>query len=347
MNKTTVYWICQIFGWFAFVFINAVFIGINNKASLNGYLSLVLLFILGLSFSHLYRNLIIRYRWLSVKTIALIPRFLLSSIFLGVITYAIGNIFNLIISFEKIQFNKSDIAGALNLSFIYLVWSLIYFLVNFIENYRKEEIKNLRYEASMNEIELNNLKSQLNPHFMFNAMNSIRALIDENPEKAKQALTQFSNILRNALKMGKTKLVSFAQELQLVKDYLAVESIRYEERLYVNFEIDDFSNEFEVPPMMLQTLVENAIKHGISTYAKGGFIHIKSIKENENLRIEITNTGILEKNNGTSTTGYGINNTKQRLHLIFGDSAKFSIEQTEENEVKCVLIIPPLKQMAV
>lgn len=347
MNKTTVYWICQVFGWFAFVFINAVFIGINNKASLNGYLSLFLLFVLGVGFSHLYRNLIIRFKWLSVKTIALIPRFLLSAIFLGVITYVIGSIFNSIISFEKIQFTKSDIAGALNLSFIYLVWSLIYFLVNFIENYRKEEIKNLRYEASMNEIELINLKSQLNPHFMFNAMNSIRALIDENPEKAKLAITQLSNVLRNALQMGKTKLVSFAQEIQLVKDYLAVESIRYEERLHIIYSIDDFSNEFMIPPMMLQTLVENAIKHGISKHAKGGFIHIKSIKENNNLRIEITNTGVLENNNSSASSGYGINNTQQRLQIIFGDSAKFSIKQTGENEVKCVLIIPPFKEMAV
>ena len=347
MNKTSVYWICQVFGWFAFVFINAVFIGISNEASLKGYLSLVLLFVLGVGFSHLYRNLIIRFKWLSVKTIALIPRFLLSAILLGVITYTIGIIFNSIISLEKIHFTKSDIIGMLNLSFIYLVWSLIYFLVNFIENYRKEEIKNLRYEASMNEIELNNLKSQLNPHFMFNAMNSIRALIDENPEKAKQALTQFSNILRNALQMGKTKLVSFAQEIQLVKDYLDVESIRYEERLHVTYSIDETSNEFKVPPMMLQTLVENAIKHGISKYSKGGFIHLKSIKENGNLRIEITNTGVLEKNNSSSSSGYGINNTEQRLHLIFGDTAKFSIEQTGENEVKCVLIIPPFRDIAV
>jgi two-component system, LytTR family, sensor kinase len=340
LNKKTVYWICQIFGWFAFVFINAVFIGINNEASLTGYLSLLLLFVLGISFSHLYRNLIIRFKWLSVKTIALIPRFLLSAIVLGGITYFIGSIFSSLINLQEITFAKSDIAGALNLSFIYLVWSLIYFLVNFIENYRKEEIKNLRWEAAISEIELNKLKSQLNPHFMFNAMNSIRALIDENPDKAKQALTQFSNVLRNVLQMGKTKIVPFAQELQLVKDYLEVESIRYEERLYVTYEIDEESNKFQIPPMMLQTLVENAIKHGISKYAKGGFILLKTQVINNFLEINIINTGIYQVTELSENKGYGVNNTQQRLQLIFGDNAQFKIEQWKENEVKCYLKIP-------
>lgn len=342
MNKTSVYWICQIFGWFAFVFVNAVFIGINNEANIEGYLSLLLLFLLGVSFSHLYRTVIIRYKWLSVKTTALIPLFIFSALVLGFLTYFIGVIFNSIISFEKIHFTKSEIVGALNLSFIYLVWSLIYFLINFIENYRKEEIKNLRFEASMNEIELNKLKSQLNPHFMFNAMNSIRALIDENPEKSKQALTQFSNVLRNALQMGKTKLVPFSQEIQLVKDYLDVESIRYEERLQVNYNLDDASNEFEIPPMMLQTLVENAIKHGISKFAKGGYIKVCSVVENNMLKITITNTGNLSDNNINETKGYGLNNTKQRLHLLYGDKATFKIEQTGDNEVACTLIIPKI-----
>ncbi len=343
MNKTAVYWICQILGWFAFVFINAVFLRISKDASHVSYLSLFILFLLGILLSHLYRYVIIRFKWLSVKTAALVPLFLFSAIFLGSITYVIGGIFNSLLLSQKIQFTKSDVAGALNLSFIYLVWSLIYFLVNFIENYRKEEIKNLRYEASMNEIELNKLKSQLNPHFMFNAMNSIRALIDENPEKSKQALTQFSNVLRNTLQMGKTKLVPFSQEIQLVKDYLDVESIRYEERLQVNYNLDIASSEFEIPPMILQTLVENAIKHGISKFAKGGYITVSSKVENDTLQIAIKNTGKLTTEKIDESIGFGINNTKQRLYLLYNDRANFKIEQSSENEVTCTLLIPKMQ----
>lgn len=340
MNKTIAYWIFQFFGWFAFVFINAVFIGISNKVNIAEYLSLGLLFVLGIILSHLYRYIIIRYKWLSVKTVALIPRFLLAAILLGFITYAISNVFNALVTHQKIKFLKSDFAGALNLSFVYLVWSLIYFLVNFIENYKKEEIKNLRYEAAMNEIELNRLKSQLNPHFMFNAMNSIRALIDENPEKAKHALTKFSNLLRNALQMGKTKTVPFMQEVELVKDYLDVESIRYEERLQVNFQLEEASYEFHIPPMILQTLVENAIKHGISKFAKGGYITLHSKVENDTLIIIIKNTGVLPDKSVDNSKGYGINNTKQRLNLLYGHKAHFKIEQTSENEVTCSVVIP-------
>jgi sensor histidine kinase YesM len=342
LNKTRIYWVCQIFGWFTFVFVNAVFIDFNKKGNTASFISLFLLFFFGISLSHLYRLIIVKYKWLTVKTIALIPRFLFSSLLLGVITYFIGEIFKLIITFQNIQFSKFDILSILNLSFIYLVWSLIYFLVYFIENYRKEEIKNLRYEASMNEIELNKLKSQLNPHFMFNAMNSIRALIDEKPDKAKQALTQFSNVLRNTLQMGKTKFVPFSQELQLVKDYLDIESIRYEERLQVTYNIDPASNSFEIPPMMLQTLVENAIKHGVSKIAKGGYIIISSKVKNESLFITIKNTGKLEKTELENTKGYGINNTMQRLNLLYGNSALFKIEQSKEDEVTCTLVIPKI-----
>ena len=121
----------------------------------------------------------------------------------------------------------------------------------------------------MIEIELNNLKSQLNPHFIFNALNSIRALVDENPSKSKQAINQLSNILRNSLASDKKGLTKFEDELKIVKDYLGLESIRFEERLKTEFDIHPDSQKFLVPPLMIQTLVENGIKHGISKLTAG------------------------------------------------------------------------------
>src|SRR5690606_14938941 len=97
----------------------------------------------------------------------------------------------------------------------------------------KEEIKNLKWQAVKNEIELNRLISQLNPHFVFNSMNSIRALIDEDPKLAKQAVTELSNVLRNSLLMGKKTMVAFSEELKMVKDYLSLEKIRFEEKLQI------------------------------------------------------------------------------------------------------------------
>jgi two-component system, LytTR family, sensor kinase len=186
---------------------------------------------------------------------------------------------------------------------------------------------------------LNKLKSQLNPHFMFNAMNSIRALVDENPAKSKDAITQLSNILRNTLQMGKNKVIPFDDELKIMNDYLALESIRYEERLKTSVKIDPQSKNFQVPPLMIQTLIENGIKHGISKLVEGGIIEIETAVENDNLLIKIKNSGQLIQKSA-SDSGFGIKNTLQRLHLLYGNEASLKISNLNSTIVLTELIIP-------
>ncbi len=117
---------------------------------------------------------------------------------------------------------------------------------------------------------LERLKSHINPHFIFNSLNSIRALVDENPERARTAITELSNILRSSMQVEKMETVPLNKELDIVKDYLALEQMRFEERLKIELDIDEDTLNQPVPPMMLQTLVENAIKHGISKHYKWG-----------------------------------------------------------------------------
>src|SRR5690606_21948627 len=143
---------------------------------------------------------------------------------------------------------------------LFALWFVMYFLVHFLDNYNTS----LKYEAKINEIRLNHLKSQLNPHFIFNALNSVRALVDEDPIKPKTAITRISNMLRFSLMMDKKQTIEFGEELNTVKDYLELESIRFEERLEVVYHIEDESYSYKIPPMMLQTIVENGIKHGVS-----------------------------------------------------------------------------------
>jgi LytS/YehU family sensor histidine kinase len=114
----------------------------------------------------------------------------------------------------------------------------MYFSVHLFENYKRVEIESLIWEAAVKDFELKTLKSQLNPHFMFNAMNSIRALIEEDPENAKAALTRLSNILRYSLKMERNETVPLEEEIQTVNDYLALEAVRFEERLNYELVID-------------------------------------------------------------------------------------------------------------
>jgi LytS/YehU family sensor histidine kinase len=197
-------------------------------------------------------------------------------------------------------------------------------------------------QATLKEAELNKLKSQLNPHFMFNAMNSIRALIGEDPKKAKEAVTKLSSILRQTLTLEKNKLIPFDREMQLVKDYLDLEMIRFEERLHCTFDIEPGSHHYNVPPMILQTLVENAIKHGISNLSEGGMITIKTqILKNKKLLIEISNSGHYNPE-ATPVSGYGLKNTRDRLAHVFADEASFSIFN-EKFFVKTQIVIPLYK----
>jgi LytS/YehU family sensor histidine kinase len=199
----------------------------------------------------------------------------------------------------------------------------------------------LKYEAALNEIALNQLKSQLNPHFIFNALNGIRALIEDEPVKAKKAITQLSTILRNSLVTDKKRLTGFDEELNTVKDYLGLESIRYEERLQTFFDIDPDSSKFSVPPLMLQTLIENGIKHGISTLKKGGMIKLTTVVKDSKLVIRIRNSGqYLNGETVRRKEGYGISNTLQRLNLIYGNEATFKIENENQNTVLTEIILP-------
>jgi sensor histidine kinase YesM len=341
MSKKGLYWICQIGGWLFLVLLRILFFKLSNRFDLAVLTSEFMLFAFGILLSHLYRNIIVNSKWLRINTLWIIPRIFISILMLASVhEYAqYGIEFLLNISGGKHQDNVEIISNILNLALLYFFWSLIYFLFYFIENYRKAEIENLKWEASINEIELNKLKSQLNPHFIFNAMNSIRALVDENPLKSKDAITQLSNILRNTLQMGKNKVISFDEEMRVVTDYLALESIRYEERLKTIIQLDPMSRHFFMPPLMLQTLVENAIKHGISQLTSGGIVEITTKVKDDILYITLRNSGQL-KENPEEDTGFGLKNTLQRLQLLYKDSAVLKIRNENEDMVITELQIP-------
>lgn len=342
MSKERLYWVCQISGWLAYTILMW---GLNrlDGREMNYYffMNLLVTFVLGVGITHLYRTLIIRLKWLKLKIVALIPRVILTSIFFGFI-YCMSHIFIYEVLVAQLEFGIDSLdvfQMVINLSVIYVLWSFIYFFFHYIQNYRKEGIKNLRWQALTTEVELNKLKSQLNPHFIFNSMNSIRALVDENPEKAKDSITQLSNILRGSLLMGREKVVSLSKELQLVQDYLSLEQTRFEERLKTTFDIASDTLDHKVPPMLLQTLVENGIKHGISTLAEGGELKISTSKEEEILKLRIENTGFFRLKEERDP-GFGLLNSRQRLFLLYGNKGGLTIFNTEQKTVVVEVLIP-------
>jgi sensor histidine kinase YesM len=340
-NKLRLYWTLQITGWAFYGIIQAVTSVLASGSSQLNTSRIVFFFyeaFFCLLVSHGYRYFINRWRWFSLGMARLIPRVIFTVFGLGFLMYFLRipvsiplGLFN-----EKLAFNGFHILGqSVFYAIIFFLWSSLYFIYNYFERYNKS----LKLEAKVKEIELNNLKAQLNPHFIFNAMNSIRALVDENPSKSKEAINQLSNILRNSLASDKKGLTKFEDELKIVKDYLGLESMRFEERLKTEFDIEPGSSEFWVPPFMIQTLVENCVKHGISNLTQGGIVSVRTRILNDVLLIQIRNSGQYVKN---GRRGLGLTNTIQRLKLLYGDAAHLRIVNENNNFVLTEVKIPHL-----
>ena len=342
MNRKKVYWISQISGWSIFALVNIVLLAFFRHLTWDRVLVLLYFCFSAVSFTHILRTIIKKKNWVSLILKKVIPRVIISSIIIGAIIYLILFFVDLATgTYDHEKFKIGVLLAELFQFFIVIfLWELIYFAVHYFENYKRVQIESLIWEAAVKDFELKTLKSQLNPHFMFNALNSIRALIQVDPSSAQTAVTKLSNILRYSLKMERIETVPLGEEIQTVGDYLALESIRFEERLKYNIEFDPKSGSIEIPPMMIQTLVENGIKHGISKRTAGGNISVKSEVINSHLHVKIINSGHLEESLMQSSQGFGLNNTKHRLHLLYGETASFSIKNVGENEVQAELVIP-------
>ncbi|HCQ29206.1 MAG TPA: histidine kinase [Flavobacteriales bacterium] len=343
ITKHTAYWILQLSGWLLFV----AFIALFNKLQGNPFttelwLNLAVIFLLGVGLTHFFRFILLKFNWLQGKFWQRLPKIIMVTLLLATVFHFVQYfISDVLISKEKIAFSLSEtLLRILNWALLLFFWEAIYFVYHFVENSRREEIKNLRWEAVKNEMELNKLKSQLNPHFLFNAMNTIRALIDENPQTAKKAVTNLAHILRSSLQFGKLQLIPLDQELKIVDDYLQIEKLRFEEKLDFEIKNNIAVSSVKIPPMMLQTLVENAIKHGTAKRKEGGKITV-SIDEydSHSVKISIQNPGEFLVKNESENTKFGLENTKQRLKLIFGEKASLHIK-TANGTVEVILIIP-------
>lgn len=325
-NKRGQYWLAQFTGWGAyFTLVYFSNQALQEKEYAFTFLGLLMMISIGLT--HTVRYIIIKTDWFKNKPAGIVVRVFIASIIAASIydflANALEDLFDPAFKWGDLKL-KQTILGIIITSIFHFMWHAIYFAYHYIGKSRDEEIKNIQLEASKTEIELKNLKSQLNPHFMFNSMNSIRALIDEDPNRAKFAVTQLSSILRNTLLMGKNKIVSLQEEVSVVKDYLSLEGIRYEERLQVTYSIDETLLDCEVPPMMIQTLVENSIKHGIAKLPQGGQLKIViQPLGKDKIEVVVENSGALLDN--MPKTGIGLGNTNKRLNLLYGDAGQFNI----------------------
>ncbi len=340
------YWYFQFLGWGLFVILNVFFAYTFNRLEDMRFTYRLLIYLaLGISISHFMRMVIRHFRLLALPLQKQITGFLIVtfcfSILLGTSETLLTRWLNLNSTAPgqtEISLFKAILSNNFSTYVFLFIWNCIYYIYHYVVKSQRQQLDTLKLESLVKELELKTIKSHINPHFIFNALNSIRALVDENPQRARTAITELSNILRSSMQTEKMETVPLHRELDIVNDYLALEQMRFEERLKVFMDIDEDTLDQPVPPMMLQTLVENAIKHGISKQINGGVVTIISDFKGNHHELVVQNSGQL--NGIINTDGFGIKSTQDRLNLLYQGRASFDIHNLENNMVESKVVMP-------
>jgi two-component system sensor histidine kinase AlgZ len=188
------------------------------------------------------------------------------------------------------------------------------------------------------EAELKVLKAQLDPHFLFNSLNSISSLCGSNPASARTLTTLLAEYLRKSLRIGNAESITLSEELELTSSYLAIERIRFGPRLELAQEIDESVRTFRVPPLLLQPLVENAVKHGVGQLLEGGTLQIVALREEGRVRISVENRCDPDRPLQEGH-GIGLANTRRRVEMFYGPASRVEIVD-EPTRYRVTLLLP-------
>lgn len=343
-NKISTYWVCQLGGWGANVAISSFYyFNLSVRKVDHFFLLIGISVVLGILFTHIMRTIIKEYHFLEKPIQKQILYFILVTIVFAILyacaSTGLEKTFNLREQRgPKISLLNEITRNSLNNFFLLFIWNLLYYIFHYVERTRRQEVDTLKLQSLVKELELKTIKSHINPHFIFNALNSIRALVDENPSRARTAITELSNILRSSMQTEKMETVPLERELNIVRDYLALEKMRFEERLSIEMYIEQDTLQQPVPPMMLQTLVENAIKHGVSKKVNGGIIRVISDFANNQHELIVQNSGqLMDYSKGN---GFGIRSTEDRLNLLYQGKASFAIKNMNNDMVESRITMP-------
>lgn len=221
-------------------------------------------------------------------------------------------------------------------SWIVIPCFFFFHLYRFASIYQDRKQRTIIAENLLQISELENLKKQLNPHFLFNALNSIKALTLFDSVKARESIIQLSDLLRLSLNLGEQHRATLSEELRLAENYLALEKLRFDNRLSYEFKIDNDLDNVLIMPMSLNTLLENAVKHGIGQLKSGGKIITYASTENNLITITVENSGFFDPKPKSQDGGIGLENLHKRLELQFGNKATFTIENQNKMVVATI-----------
>lgn len=353
-RSNSAYWACQLGGWYgiaAFQII-ALFVVLGTtlppmadeeaKAALvllktlladNFWLlarDLLALHTVALLLSHLLHGYIKQRRWADAAFAGKVWRVLLAGLLCSA---PLGFVQQFTTVGALAQFNSgipllTQLQHAMQWAPFFWFWLLVYFVILNQRRLRVAEHRQSELARALQAAELRGLKAQLNPHFLFNSLNSVRALIADDPSRAQSAVTQLARTLRYTLASGQDELVTLEQELEIVNDYLGLESLRLGARLRIERDISPEALRVRIPVMLMQTIVENAIKHGVAELPDGGVLQISAQVRNGSLLLEIANPrpAALAPN---PHSGIGLRNATERLRLLFGAHASLDLDLSD------------------
>ena len=207
---------------------------------------------------------------------------------------------------------------------LYMIAVAFHYVLLAIEHSREISQREMSVKLLAREAELKTLKAQLDPHFLFNSLNSISALCGSNPSSARTLTTLLAEYLRKSLRIGNADSITLSEELELASSYLAIERIRFGPRLEFEQNIDERVRGYRVPPLLLQPLVENAVTHGIGHLLEGGVVRIAASRDGERVRIRVENRCDPDRPS-SSGEGIGLANTRRRIDAFYGESARIDV----------------------
>lgn len=231
---------------------------------------------------------------------------------------------------------KSYTSGLL---YAVLFGSIVSYVFLSLQKISDERIKRLEIQKNAVVTEIKLLQSQMEPHFLFNTLSNVIGLIDQDPQKAKRMLEAFTLFLRATLVTTRSKLIPLSKEIEVVKNYLAVFAVRMGDRLHYTIDIPDSLLDFQVPPMLLQPLVENAIKHGLEPSAQGGELRIQAIRNGDYVSLLVADSGVGVKELSPGI-GIGLENIKKRLDLLYQGQSRLLFEENKPSGVKVIIELP-------
>jgi two-component system LytT family sensor kinase len=322
-TRSRLYWTLQVLGWGLWGTTGVVLVSIFGKFSwLLVVIEVIVAGAMVLS-SHLLRLYMRHQGWARLTLVRLLPRLVVANAATALAgTALIGLLVTGLLWLWQPQrigggFPWMEYVGyAIQDSFALWLWSAIYFGLHYFDDYRSAEIDRWKLAATAREAEMRTLKAQLNPHFLFNGLNNIRALVMEDPARARAMMSHLAELLRYSIQRSGAEQVPLATELEIVENYL---------RLHYSLDIDPEAQSTLLPPMTLQLLVENAIKHGLAPRPAGGSISLSAQFDaaSQALRIAVRNTGTYQPR--PNHPGVGLRNVQERLGLLFGPAASFTI----------------------